>query len=243
MPKKDADNGNAGVLPRISSGVKGLDEFLGGGFVPGSVILVSGKTGTGKTLFSSNFIMEGLRNGERCMYLTTEEPIEKIKKDVLLSFGWDFDKYVKSGLLQMRDITPYDLAVAQSSVQQIAREKVTRVVLDSTSMFELYLEDTKKMREMLFDLVKMLRKNNITAMFTAEIPEESKGLSRAGVVEFIVDAIILLEYFSITEKYRRALLIRKMRTSDHSKDRLPYEITKGGIRVFSPKVIGKDYSS
>lgn len=220
---------------RVSSGIKGLDEYIGGGFVPGSIILVTGKTGTGKTLFASSFLMEGLKRGEKCAFMTTKEPPEKIAEDVMLSFGWDLSQYTKGRVLAMSEVTPYNINIAQSSILQLAQNKVKRVVLDSTNIFEIYLENAAKMREILIELVKFLHDNRVTAMFVAEMPEECKNLSGAGVVEFIADTVILLESIPVAGKYKRALRIRKMRGSEHSMDRLTYDITKGGIEVFKPK--------
>ena len=89
---------------RIPSGIPGLDKLIEGGFVKGSTVLISGSAGTGKTIFCSQFIMEGLRNGETCMFITLEEKPEDVINDVK-RFGWDFKKYIseKKLLLDFQD--------------------------------------------------------------------------------------------------------------------------------------------
>ena len=91
MPKKETKSSD---LERIPSGIPGLDELIEGGFLKGSTNLVSGAAGTGKTIFCSQFIWEGLQRGESCMFITLEERPEDIMGDVK-RFGWDFDKYIE----------------------------------------------------------------------------------------------------------------------------------------------------
>ncbi|MCD6399073.1 MAG: KaiC domain-containing protein, partial [Candidatus Aenigmarchaeota archaeon] len=85
-------------IERIKTGITGLDKLIDGGFVKGSSVLVTGAAGTGKTIFCCQFLWEGLKNGENCMYITFEELPEEIKGDAAV-FGWDFDKYEKNGKL------------------------------------------------------------------------------------------------------------------------------------------------
>jgi len=70
------------MIERVKTGVPGLDRLIAGGFVKGSANLVSGGTGTGKTTFCVQFLLEGLRNNEPCVYLTMEEDPRDIKEDM-----------------------------------------------------------------------------------------------------------------------------------------------------------------
>ena len=107
-----------------------------------------------------------------------------------------------------------------------------RVVIDSVSMFELYISEAFKIRKSLFKFLQKLKEMNVTTLLTAEILEESSNLSRSGVIEFLVDSVIILQYLTIA-KYKRSLMIRKMRTSSHSSNIHPFEITSRGIVVKS----------
>ena len=73
-------------VERVKTGIIGLDEKIGGGFVKGSVNLISGRTGTGKTTFCMSFLYEGAKNFEPGVYVTTEENEDDIKKDVMAMF-------------------------------------------------------------------------------------------------------------------------------------------------------------
>jgi KaiC/GvpD/RAD55 family RecA-like ATPase len=107
-----------------------------------------------------------------------------------------------------------------------------RVVIDSISMFELYMSEAFKIRKAIYKVLQKLRDINRTVIVTDEILEESTSLSRFGVIEFMVDAVIILQFLGLA-KYKRSLMIRKMRMSDHSTDIHPFEIGGEGIKVRS----------
>jgi len=218
---------------KVSSGIPGLDELMSGGFEEGSINLVTGKTGTGKSIFSAQFLYNGaVEKKERGLYLTTGETIKNIKKQSE-HFGWDFDELEKKGAIKIMEIEPFDIeTLIERITDNIESVKASRVVIDSVSMFELYMHEPFKIRKSLYKVLQRLRDMGKTVLVVAEILEESKGLSRFGVVEFMVDSVILLQYLGIA-KYKRSLLIRKMRMTDHSTDIHPFEITPKGITIRS----------
>lgn len=89
-------------MPKISTGILGLDEMLGGGFPTGRIILVRGGPGSGKTVFSLQFILSGVKNGERGVYVTLEEPLNLIKAN-MLSFGWKLENLENKGSFKTVD--------------------------------------------------------------------------------------------------------------------------------------------
>src|SRR4030042_1700827 len=91
---------------RIKTGVPGLDGLIGGGFLKGHNIVLTGPAGAGKTIMCCQYLWEGLQNGEKCMYITFEELPEEIRSDAL-AFGWDFGKYEKSGKLILTHKKPF----------------------------------------------------------------------------------------------------------------------------------------
>jgi len=218
---------------RISSGIPGLDELISGGFEEGSVNLITGKTGTGKSIFCAQFLYNGaVKNNERGLYLTTGETIRNIKKQSA-NFGWDFDELEKKGMVKLMEIEPFDIeTLIERITENIEAAKAKRVVIDSVSMFELYMHEPFKIRKSLYKVLQRLRDMGKTVLVVAEILEDSKGLSRFGVIEFMVDSVIVLQYLGIA-KYKRSLMIRKMRMTDHSTDIHPFEITPKGITIRS----------
>lgn len=216
---------------RIPSGIAGLDELMEGGFEEGSINLVTGKTGTGKSIFSAQFLYNGAKKyKEKGLFITTGDTVRNIKKQST-KLGWDLENFEKDGTLRIIEVEPYDiekLLENMSVSKEMAQAK--RIVIDSVSMFELYMQDPYKIRKNLFSILQKLRDMGKTVLVVAEVPEESKNLSRTGVIEFMVDSVILLQYLGIA-KYKRSLMIRKMRLTDHSSEIHPFEIGANGIKI------------
>jgi len=243
--KKTAVEEPRKIYDRIPSGITGLDKHIGGGFIKGSTILVSGSTGSCKTIFCSQFIWEGLKNGERCMFITLEEEPDELIEDVK-QFGWDFKKYIDSGQLFLDYKDPLQLVDVTSNVtDKIQQCGITRVVIDSTSVFEIYYERPSEIRKELFKLLRELKKIKVTAVLTSELPEVSgderyEKLAKFGVEEFIVDAVIVLYYFGIGSFMSNTMQVRKMRRTNHAKDIIPFEVGRDGIFVNEIEKIGEN---
>jgi KaiC/GvpD/RAD55 family RecA-like ATPase len=225
------------AMKRVSTGIDGLDGLIEGGFVQGSVNMVTGSTGTGKTIFGTQFMWCGLQKGETCVYITMEEDPIDIKEDVA-SFGWDFAKYEKRGLCRVIYHDPAQVNNLSSVMtEEISKLKANRLVIDSTSIMGLNIEKPSQVRRRLFGVVSALKNHDgCTALVLTEVPEDSKALSRWGVEEFVVDGVIVLNYLGIGEEFNRSMMIRKMRRTNHGKDIYPFEITSQGIILKAPDV-------
>lgn len=235
-------------IERISSGVIGLDDKMEGGFVKGTSILITGKTGTGKTAFSSSFLYQGSKEGEPGLYVTTEERVEDIRNDIHAMFGWDIEAYEKKKLFKIISVKPvfpsetgkedinrlikaYILSISQEISKAATSIKAQRVVVDSVSLIEMFVKDEYLSRVAVMSLSEKLKDMNVTALFTGTIPEESQGLTGGGIVEFIVDTVIKLDFVPVAEEFKRTLTVRKMRRTNHSTLIHPFEIAKEGVRV------------
>lgn len=220
-------------MEKTPTGVQGLDELLDGGFHEGSINLVTGKTGTGKSIFCAQFLYNGAaKHGESGLYITTEETAANVRKQAA-NFGWDLEALEKKGVIRVIEMEPFSMGdLIETLTSEIDTVKAKRVVIDSVSMFELYMQDAFKIRKSLFKILETLRKMGKTTLVTAEVLEESAGLSRFGVIEFMVDTVILLQYLAIA-KYKRSLTIRKMRMGEHSTDIHPFDMTPTGIEVYT----------
>ncbi|MCK4968096.1 MAG: Flp pilus assembly complex ATPase component TadA, partial [Candidatus Aenigmarchaeota archaeon] len=203
-----------------------------GGYPKGSVILVSGGTGTGKTTFLSQYLWAGLKKGKKCLYITLEETPEEIKGDAI-QYGWDFDKFEKDGAFRCEYFDPFELTDMSSRISDlIVVNGFTRIAIDSTSLFGMYINDEYKIRKKLYQLVESLKKSGATAVLSAEIPEDAeKKLSRFGVEEFVVDGVVVLYYTGIGDGIFRNIEIRKMRRTNHKHGVFPLDIKKDGMHV------------
>jgi len=213
---------------RVPTGLPKLDSLLEGGFLKNSMVLITGGTGTGKTIMCLQFIWEGLQKGEPCVFLSLEEDPDDIKADAR-QFGWDLEKYEGKGLFRIMFHDPFETDVSSVLVNQIEYIKAKRLVVDSMSMLGLYMKDQATVRKQLGKLMKSVRNAECTTLVTSEIVEESKALSRFGVEEFVVDGVIVLNYLGIGQEANRSLQIRKMRRTNHGKDIYPFKMTSKGI--------------
>jgi KaiC/GvpD/RAD55 family RecA-like ATPase len=129
-------------------------------------------------------------------------------------------------------VEPYDVEKLMENISMGSGGigDVKRVVIDSISMFELYMQDPYKIRKNLFSLLQKFKDLGKTVLVVAEVQEDSKNLSRFGVIEFMVDGVILLQYLGIA-KCKRSLSIRKMRMTNHSSDIHPFDIGPKGITI------------
>ncbi|MBI3910555.1 MAG: AAA family ATPase [Armatimonadetes bacterium] len=221
---------------RISTGILGMDEMLGGGIPLGDAVLVAGPSGAGKTIFATQFIAAGVKQGERGVIAIFEEhPREYL--DRARSLGFDLQEMVCRGDLQVIYLRPLDLSVDETlqelrdAVQQLGAK---RLVIDSLSGFELALAPTfrEDFRESLYRMVGTLTGIGVTVLMTVETTESYTELRFSPhYISFLTDDIVLQRYVELNGQLRKVITVVKMRASGHSKDLRAYEITPHGLVV------------
>jgi circadian clock protein KaiC len=218
---------------RLSVGVKGLDEMLGGGIPAGYSVLVAGPSGSGKTVLATEFITEGARRDEPGILAIFEKrPGEYSQSD---PSGRSFERVVRDRQVEIIHARPLDLSIDETLhdiVEAIGRVKARRLVIDSLSGFELALAPTfrEEFRESLYRMVAVLTGMGITLMMTAELEDSYVDLrfSPHGSA-FLTDAIIMQRYIELKGQLRRIMAVVKVRGSAHSKDLRAFEITDEGV--------------
>jgi circadian clock protein KaiC len=223
---------------RLSTGVHGLDEMLGGGIPRGYSVLITGPSGSGKTVLSNQFILEGVERGEKGIVAI----FEKRPNDYLQTTprGEEFEKLVREKQLEVIYLRPLDLSIDETLLElqdAVKRIGATRAVIDSLSGLELALAPTfrEDFRESLYRMMGALTGLGITLMATVEVADSYTDLRfspEAQGIAFLTDVIIIQRYIEIEGQLRRALTVVKVRSSQHSKDLREYEISsEGGIVV------------
>ncbi len=215
---------------RIKSGIPGLDKIANGGLELGSVILLSGGPGTGKTTFSLQFLIQGALDGENGLYVSFEETAEDLIRDAS-AYGWDLEKHIKSGKIKLLHFSPFEYdKFKQEFSLLLKRNKIKRIVIDSISGIGFYLKDIYELRKNIYELGKTVKNNGCTAIMTSEIIAE-KGYSRFQVEEFLSDSVIVLHYGGLGGDFDRSLQVVKMRRTKHKQGLFAYKISNKGISI------------
>ena len=221
---------------RLSTGVPGLDEMIGGGVVAGNAVMLTGPAGSGKSTVATQFIAEGLRRGETGVIAVFEEYPE----DYLARADARDSKIgamIRGGKLELIYLRPLDLSVDEALaaiLEAVQRLGATRIVIDSLSGFEVALAPTfrEDFRESLYRLVGRLTATGVTVFMTAEVPE-GFGDARFTTekISFITDEILVQRYVEIEGELLRVMAVIKVRGSDHSHEFRLYDITANGVVV------------
>lgn len=222
---------------RLSIGVPELDKMMGGGIPEGDSVLITGASGTGKSVLATQFIAEGLRQGEAGIVAVFEERPQAYTNRAD-SFGMDLVTAEKKGQLQILYLRPLDLSVDETmhsilgAVKQIGAK---RLVIDSLAGFEMALSPgfREDFRESLYRMIFALTGIGVTILSTVEVDESFIEFPFSTYsISFLTDDIIRLRYVSIGGQLRKILMVIKMRGGDHSKEIREYEISsKRGIVV------------
>ncbi len=232
-----ADEDFESDIPRIDIGIEGLDRMIQGGIPERHLIVTVGSAGTGKTTFGLQFLHHGLRNGENCVFITLEQSHSAIM-DTANDRGWGFDEYEANGQLAVVDLDPVEMANSLDNIRGelpslIEDFDADRLVLDSVSLLEMMYDQPAKRRTEVFDFTRSLKKAGVTTMLTSEASEDNPYASRHGIIEYLTDAVFILQYVrSETRETRLAVEIQKIRNANHSRETKPYEITMDGISVY-----------
>jgi circadian clock protein KaiC len=221
---------------RLSSGVPGLDELMGGGIPSGDAVMLAGPAGSGKTTFATQFAAEGLGRGESVVIVVFEEyPEEYLAR--ARARNQDMDASVRDGKLKLIYMRPLDLSVDETLAEILEAVKsldATRVVIDSLSGFEVALAPAFRddFRESLYRLVGALTATGVTIYMTTEVVGDYPHVRfTTEKVSFITDDIIVQHFVEIDGVLRSVLAIHKMRGSTHTHDFRTYEISANGAVV------------
>jgi len=235
---------------RVSTGVAGLDEMLGGGMPEGSILLVSGGPGTGKTILSLQYIVSAVSRGEPCVYISLEESMKK-KIEYSKAFGWDLQKAIDDNMLDVLDL--YMIPQSQGYVDlyervrgklQFTLEKeienlvkrvdAKHVLLDPLTSILVHEQRSGKKRFLIGQLFDQIRRVACSAVITTE------GLPRKNefyMEHFLADSVIQLQKDVINFKLIKTLMIDKVRGIDFDEQPRRYVINNRGFQVLSKESV------
>lgn len=244
-------------MERAKTGVEGLDDLIGGGFPRHRTMLISGACGSGKTIFSTQFLCQGVEEGESGVFVTVDERPDLIREDMAV-FGWDLKEFEEENKLALLDASAAKIGYPSEekySVPQVGLDvddlilkamklvdkvDADRLVLDSIPGLGMQMKNEQEIRNTVLKMNYMFSKEGLTAVMTSEVPEQKFGsgtmrYSKYGVEEYVADGVIMLHYLGVGGESNRSLFIKKMRGTSHTEDVIPMEITDDGVVVKPPE--------
>lgn len=221
------------------------------GIERGNTVLIAGGCGTGKSTFCMQSLYYGAMKGEKGVYLTFEEPAEKLKRHMWLNFGWDVDSMEKKKLMAVVTVDPFELARSVEAALMKQRGKLLieisemsmpfkpdRVAVDSISAISAaFVDNPEHYRTYLRYLFQTLDNYNSVNYGLVETEQEPQVYSRLGIEEFLSDGVVIFYHVKKEQHRVRAVEILKLRSSNHVKKLVPYRITERGIEIFESEEV------
>ncbi|MDY6788868.1 MAG: ATPase domain-containing protein [Candidatus Nanohaloarchaea archaeon] len=219
---------------RVETFIDGMDELLNGGVPEAHTVLIAGPAGSGKTTFGMEFLYRGIEeNDDNALFVSFEEPEEQLVSN--LPFEWDFEEKIEEGSLNIVKYDPYQhdeiIDLIRSSIKE---NDAKRVVIDSLTALNLYVDSVKDVRKLILDMNAELRDLECTAFYVGEIKSSAPNeISRYGVEEFIADGVVTLRLAEMGAELSNQILVRKMRGTDHDKKVHPFKFGDEGLKVYA----------
>lgn len=252
MPLIQSESNNMQTkIGRVKTGVNGLDEIISGGIPKGTITLVSGPPGSGKTILCCQFLYQGVQEEEKCLFLTLDKKVEGLLNQTS-QLGLDFQPAIDNGQIKFLYLNINKKLVYETMANEILSGNYDRIVLDSITPLsempiyinnmeianniniidpdELTSDGTYPIRRLhLHYIINALQTAKSTSLVTSELPSGSNNLSRDGLSEFLADAVIVMSLDSTMD--RRKLSVVKMRSTKHTLKAQDIQIGQGGITI------------
>jgi circadian clock protein KaiC len=233
---------------RTPTGIIGLDHLIEGGLPKGRSILVTGEPGTGKTILALQFLVEGLKKGEKGIYVTADEsPMDVLEQAA--SLGWDLEQRVEAKEMAILNAATYlSASPVAGKERQIDVQKAVgdlasfvnqigakRLVLDPAGPFVLLRDSNARIQDQTRLLIKLLRSSTQTTnVLTSYAVPRTGERSMHGIEEYLVAGAIVLEMVWQDNQLARSLIVEKMRCTAVKPTQLEFDIVKGQGIVIQP---------
>ncbi len=241
-------------MNRISTGIKGFDGLVGGGFPEGAMVLLTGLPGVGKTIFGMQFIYNGARKGENGVYICIESSPAELKSQAAM-FGMDFDAVEKEGRITFLRIPKGNVRfnLFQMISDAVNRTGAKRIVFDNVATYMVSLgrfvalwdetlsDVNEKARNMqikdadgqmiVYSIIEQLKSLGRTCIVITHGDESGAKLTSDGISEYLCDGIVKLDIVELGREPTRIIKVTKMRQTKNTLELREFEITDRGIEV------------
>jgi circadian clock protein KaiC len=237
-------------MKRITTGIAGLDDLLQGGFLPNRSYLITGDTGTGKTLACIQFLLGGLKSGEKGVYVTVDERPSEILQSAA-SMGWDLQSYVQDKSLVILDGSPYfggrvgasaekgvDLPKIVSDLATYTKKmEAKRLAIDPVTPLIQSADSPSRIQDHARLLIHLIQSQlTTTNLFSSHLTTRSDHDVRVGIEEFLASGVIILRLEPTNGQFARTLSIKKMRGTPVEPAEYRFKLVTGeGFVLDGPK--------
>jgi len=235
--KKEGKKASAGAsrIVRVPMGITNFDKLIEGGFEKNSTNLIVGTSGAGKSIFAMEFLIGGMKEGEKTLYVTFEEKKNEFYLN-MEKFGWNLDDYEQRGLFTFLEYSPSKvktmLEEGGGEIERVInKNKISRIVIDSITSFALLFENELTKREASLALFNIIKKWNCTSLITLEENPMRQNATHSEAIEFESDSVTILYLVMNKNKRERLIEILKMRGTNHSHNLYKFEVGKKGIEI------------
>ncbi len=221
------------MVDKVPTGIPGLDQLLGGGFVKRRHTIICGGPGSGKTTLAYEFLYRGAAEyGDKGLFLSLEQSPDRVVDGAKALFSnWDWDKYLDD-MIKVTRIHVDDFSNIQDIIgDYVSNQGVSRIVIDSLTLLRLFFRSDDAYRNNLYELLTYIGNLDCTSLMTLEKSTNRRSDAEYQMEEFVADGIINL-YLVPKERDRlRVLEIIKMRDTNHSTRLCPFKITSDGLMI------------
>jgi len=225
------------MITRVSTGIAELDNLTEGGFKRSSINLVEGTAGSGKSTLAVHYVLDGVKKGEKCIYLSVEEDKESFFEN-MERFGFSLREYEAIGDFYFHELTASKLKEfiekGTLGIEDIMKGAgVTRIVVDSITAFSLLYESESDQRAAVQRLFSKLRAWKLTSILIAEAEQDYTSFG----LQYLVDGLLVLTYNKVGRQRVRTIEVMKMRGTKHRSTEIVYRIEDDGIKMYPGETV------